>query len=49
MDYLMFLHRIDAKSFGEKLLNAAMYSSDVQTSNGSVNISIKAGAKDEKD
>ena len=49
MDYLMFLQGIDAKDFGEKLLNAAMYSSSVRESDGEVSVSFKAGDNDEKD
>lgn len=41
MDYLMFQQGIDAKEFGEKLLSAAMYSSEVKTHKGTVAISIK--------
>ena len=49
MDYLMFLQGIDAKEFGERILNAAMYSSNVRESNGEVILSFKAGDSDEKD
>lgn len=48
MDYLMFLQGIDAKEFGEKLLNAAMYSSSVRESDGEVSISFKVGDNYEK-
>lgn len=48
MDYLMFLQGIDAKEFGEKLLNTAMYSSSVRESDGEVSISFKSGDNDEK-
>ena len=41
MDYLMFQQGIDAKEFGDKLLTAAMYSSDISMADGSVSISIK--------
>ena len=44
----MFLQGIDAKEFGEKLLNAAMYSSNVRESSGGVSISFNAGDNDEK-
>ena len=40
MDYLMFKQGIDAKAFGDKLLNAAMYSSNITRSKNSVNISL---------
>ena len=43
MDYLMFKEGIDAKVFGEKLLEAAMYSSTVSADDASVNIALKKG------
>ena len=46
MDYLMFQKGIDAKGFGEKLLTAALYSSEISQSDGIVQISIKAGDED---
>lgn len=49
MDYLMFQQGIDAKEFGDKLLTATMYSSDISMADGNVNISIKAGDEDGKD
>ena len=49
MDYLMFKQGIDAKAFGDKLLTAAMYSSEISRSDDSVSISIKAGDEDETD
>ena len=49
MDYLMFQRGIDAKAFGDKLLSAAMYSSDIIKSDDSVSISIKAGDEDGTD
>ncbi|MBF1667068.1 MAG: SAM-dependent DNA methyltransferase [Scardovia wiggsiae] len=48
MDYLMFKEGIDAKEFGEKLLETAMYSSTVSADNTSVSIALKKGGeKDE--
>lgn len=47
MDYLMFQQGIDARVFGDKLLTAAMYSSEISRSDDSVSISIKAGDEDE--
>jgi type I restriction enzyme M protein len=44
MDYLMFQNGIDAKSFGEKLMTTAMYSSRVSTDDDSLTISIQKGA-----
>ena len=49
MDYLMFQRGIDAKEFGEKLLNAAMYSSKISSDGGEVSISLKAGKDDDED
>ena len=41
MDYLMFQKGIDAKAFGEKLLDTAMYSSRVSEGESDVIISLK--------
>lgn len=41
MDYIMFTKNIDAKSFGEKLLNKTMYASKVETDDNKVTISIE--------
>ena len=41
MDYLMFQKGIDAKAFGEKLLDTAMYSSRVSADADDVTISLK--------
>lgn len=49
MDYLMFQKGIDAKEFGDKLLTAAMYSSEISRSDDSVSISIKEGVNDGED
>ncbi len=49
MDYLMFQQGIDAKEFGDKLLTAAMYSSEISRLDGSVSISIKEGDNDGED
>ena len=49
MDYLMFQLDIDTKEFGDKLLTAAMYSSEISMSDGNVSISIKAGDEDGAD
>lgn len=43
MDYLMFKEGIDAKAFGDKLLETAMYSSMVSSDDESVNIALKKG------
>lgn len=43
MDYLMFQKGIDAKAFGEKLLDTAMYSSRVRADDDDVTISLKKG------
>lgn len=48
MDYLMFKEGIDAKTFGEKLLETAIYSSTVSADDARVNIALKKGGeKDE--
>ena len=43
MDYLMFQKGIDAKTFGEKLMVATMYSSHVSVYGDTVTISIQKG------
>ncbi|MGO5335653.1 N-6 DNA methylase [Bilifractor sp. LCP19S3_H10] len=45
MDYLMFQKGIDAKAFGEKLLDTAMYSSRVSAGESEVTISLKKGGE----
>ena len=47
MDYLMFKKGIDVKEFGEKLLNSAMYSSNIEEKNNRICISIDRGNADE--
>ena len=47
MDYLMFEQGIDVKEFGEKLLNSAMYSSDIKENNKQICISLNKGNADE--
>lgn len=47
MDYLMFEYGIDVKEFGEKLLNSAMYSSEVNNKNNKICISLNKGNTDE--
>ena len=50
MDYLMFKQGIDAKAFGEKLLETAMYSSRVSADDESVTVTMqKGGDGDGKD
>lgn len=48
MDYICFKKGIDTKAFGEKLLNAALYSSSVSSDDTCVNIKISkdGGAND---
>ena len=36
MDYLMFKKGIDVKEFGEKLINSAMYSSNIEDKNNQI-------------
>ena len=50
MDYIMFKKGIDTKDFGEKLLERAMYSSNVEADGETVTISMKkGGTSNEKD
>ena len=49
MDYLMFKQGIDVKEFGEKLLNSAMYSSNIDNINNQICISFNKRNADEKD
>lgn len=46
MDYICFKNGIDTKEFGEKLLNAALYGSEVSSDNTGVNIKIGGGSND---
>lgn len=46
MDYICFKNGIDTKAFGEKLLNAALYGSEVSSDNAGVNIKIGGGKND---
>lgn len=49
MDYLMFQKGIDAKAFGDRLLNAAMYSSSISRDNNRVNISLSISGTEQQD
>lgn len=49
MDYLMFQKGIDTKGFSEKLLNTAMYSSNIKEDDAAVSISILKGSNNGKD
>lgn len=46
MDYICFKNDIDTKEFGEKLLNAALYGSEVISDDTGVNIKIGGGSND---
>ena len=46
MDYICFKKGIDTKAFGEKLLNAALYGSEVSSDDTGVNIKIGGGKDD---
>lgn len=46
MDYICFKNGIDTKEFGEKLLNAALYGSEVTSDDNGVNIKIGGGSND---
>lgn len=48
MDYLMFQNKIDVKEFGEKLLSASMYSSEIKSKNGIISVLIKEEINNEK-
>ena len=48
MDYEMFKQGIDAKEFGNTLLQKAMYSSNVESDENGVRITLKDGDVDEK-
>ena len=45
MDYICFKKGIDTKAFGEKLLNAALYGSEVSSDDTGINIKIGCGSK----
>lgn len=47
MDYLMFQKGIDVNEFGEKFLNSAMYSSNIEEKNNKICISLDRGNVDE--
>lgn len=46
MDYICFKNGIDTKEFGEKLLNAALYGSEVTSDDTGVSIKIGGGSND---
>ena len=46
MDYICFKNGIDTKAFGEKLLNAVLYGSEVSSDDTGVNIKIGGGSND---
>lgn len=46
MDYICFKRGIDTKEFGEKLLNATLYASEVSSDDTGVNIKIGGGSND---
>lgn len=45
MDYICFKQGIDTKEFGDKLLNAALYGSEVTSDDTGINIKIGGGLK----
>lgn len=47
MDYLMFQHGIDAKTFGEKLLETTLYSSHVSADDEFVTVTMQKGVEDD--
>ena len=46
MDYICFKNGIDTKVFGEKLLNAALYGSEISSDENGVNIRIGGDSDD---
>lgn len=46
MDYLCFKQGIDTKEFGDVLLNAMLYSSEISSNDDSVSIKLKKGGDD---
>ena len=46
MDYICFKNGIDTKEFGDKLLNAALYASEVSSDDTGINIKIGGGSND---
>ena len=46
MDYICFKNGIDTKAFGEKLLNATLYGSEITSDDAGVNIKIGGGKND---
>ena len=49
MDYLMFKQGIDVKTFSEKLLRQAMYSSQIENEANSISIKLEKDKINEKD
>lgn len=47
MDYIMFQKGIDVKEFGDKLLNSAMYSSNIDEKDNQICISLNKGKANE--
>ena len=46
MDYICFKHGIDTKRFGEKILNAVLYESEVSSDGKCITIKIRGGLND---
>ena len=46
MDYICFKQGVDTKEFGEKLLNAALYRSEVDSDKNEISIKISDGSND---
>lgn len=46
MDYICFKQGVDTKEFGEKLLNAALYRSEVDSDKNEINIKISGSSND---
>lgn len=46
MDYICFKHGIDTKKFGEKILNAVLYESEISSDDTGITIKIRGGLND---
>ena len=46
IDYICFKQGLDVKEFGETLLNATLYSSEVSSDENCINIKIGGGLND---
>jgi len=49
MDYAMFMRNVDAKTFGDALLEKALYASDIELINGNVTLVLAIGGEEHED